>query len=136
MPITIRELAEKLNLSITTVSRALDGYRDVAEETRQRVVQEAKEMGYEPSYAARQLRRKRTDAIGYILPTHAPQFSDPFYSDFLAGLCDETAQQQYDLTISSCPPDSEQEESQYHRWVQSQRVDGLVLNRVRLQDWR
>ncbi len=68
MTVTIRDLAEKLKLSITTVSRALDGYADVAEETRKRVIQTAREMGYEPSFAARQLRRKRSDAIGYILP--------------------------------------------------------------------
>lgn len=57
MPITIRDLAEKLHPSITTVSRALDGYQDVAAETRERVIAAAHEMGYEPSYAARQLTR-------------------------------------------------------------------------------
>jgi LacI family transcriptional regulator, galactose operon repressor len=136
MPITIRDLAEKLNLSITTVSRALDGYSDVSEETRQRVIKAAHEMGYVPSYAARQLRRKRTDAIGYILPTSSPQFSDPFYVSFLSGLCDEVSSQQLDLLVTSCPPEGENEKEQYRRWVQSRRVDGMVLNRVRLHDWR
>jgi LacI family transcriptional regulator len=136
MTITIRDLAEKLNLSITTVSRALDGYSDVAEETRQRVIEAAREMGYVPSYAARQLRRKRADAIGYILPTSSPQFSDPFYVNFLTGLCDEVASQKLDLLVTSCPPGSESEKNQYRRWVQSRRVDGMVFNRVRLQDWR
>src|SRR5512146_1504414 len=136
MTITIRDLAEKLHLSITTVSRALDGYSDVAEETRQRVVEAAREMGYVPSYAARQLRRKRTDAIGYILPTSSPQFSDPFYVNFLTGLCDEVASQKLDLLVTSCPPGSESEKNQYRRWVQSRRVDGMVFNRVRLHDWR
>lgn len=136
MPVTIRNLAEKLALSITTVSRALDGYDDVAEETRKRVVKAAEEMGYEPSYAARQLRRKRTDAIGYILPTSSPHFSDPFYINFLTGLCDEVASQHLDLMVNSCPPDSEKEKHQYRQWVQSRRVDGIVINRTRLNDWR
>ncbi len=136
MATTIRDLAQKLDLSITTVSRALDGYSDVAEETRQRVIQAAQEMGYVPSYAARQLRRKRTDAIGYILPTSSPRFSDPFYVSFLTGLCDEVASQQLDLLVTSCPPEGEEEKNQYRRWVQSRRVDGIVLNRVRLHDWR
>ena len=82
MPFTIRDLAKRLNLSITTVSRALDGYSDVAESTRARVVQAASEMGYTPSSAARQLRRRHSDAIGYILPTSSPRFSDPFYTAF------------------------------------------------------
>jgi LacI family transcriptional regulator len=136
MTVTIRNLAEKLNLSITTVSRALDGYNDVAEETRQRVVKAAQEMGYVPSYAARQLRRKRSDAIGYILPTSSPRFTDPFYVNFLTGLCDEVASQQLDLSITSCPPNSDIEQNMYRRWVQSRRVDGVVLNRIRLNDWR
>ncbi|MBE0698456.1 MAG: LacI family DNA-binding transcriptional regulator [Anaerolineaceae bacterium] len=136
MALTIRDLAEKLNLSITTVSRALDGYSDVAEETRKRVVETAHEMGYKPSYAARQLRRKRTDSVGYILPTSSPSFSDPFYINFLSGLCDEVATQNLDLMVTSCPPNSEQENDQYRRWVQSRRVDGFVLNRTRIDDWR
>ena len=136
MPVTIRDLAEKLHLSITTVSRALDGYSDVAEETRQRVILAAQKSGYQPSFAARQLRRKRTDTFGFILPTSSPQFSDPFYARFLSGLCDEIASQGLDLLVTSCPPHGEQEKSLYQRWVQSRRVDGLILNRTRIADWR
>ena len=136
MPFTIRDLAKILNLSITTVSRALDGYSDVSEKTRERVMRAAQEMGYSPSSAARQLRRRRSDAIGYILPTSSPRFSDPFYATFLAGLCDEAAAHQIDLIVSSSPPDSNLEKAMYKRWFQSLRVDGMVLNRIRLQDWR
>ena len=136
MAVTIRDLAEKLNLSITTVSRALDGYADVADGTRKRVVRAAREMGYEPSFAARQLRRKRADAIGYILPTSSPQFTDPFFVNFLTGLCDASAAIHLDLMVTSCPPDSDAERSQYRQWVQSRRIDGIVLNRIRSQDWR
>jgi len=136
MPVTIRDLAKKLNLSITQVSRALGGYSDVSEATRERVIETAREMGYEPSYAARQLRRKQADAIGYILPTHSPRFADPFYTNFLTGLCDEAAEHHLDLVVSSCPPDSDLEKSMYQRWFQSSRVDGIVLNRIRIHDWR
>lgn len=136
MPFTIRDLAKKLNLSITTVSRALDGYSDVAESTRARVIQAAQEIGYVPSSAARQLRRHHADAIGYILPTSSPRFSDPFYASFLTGICDEAAEHQIDLIVSSSSPDSNIEKGMYRRWFQSMRVDGLILNRIRLQDWR
>jgi LacI family transcriptional regulator len=136
MAVTIRDLAEKLNLSITTVSRALDGYDDVAEETRKRVISAAKDLGYQPSFAARQLRRKRLDAIGFILPTASPQFTDPFYTRFLAGLCDEASSRGQDLVVTSSPPESAQEMSQYRQWAQSRRVDGFIINRTRLNDWR
>ncbi|MEW6505216.1 MAG: LacI family DNA-binding transcriptional regulator [Chloroflexota bacterium] len=136
MPPTIRDVAKRLNLSITTVSRALDGYDDVAEETRQRVIQTAREMGYVPTRAARQLRKKRTDMIGYIMPTSQPRFSDPFFSEFIAGLGDEALNQHFELLISVAPPDEEAEIKTYQNWVFGRRVDGLILSRMRQQDWR
>ncbi len=135
MPVTIRDVAKQLNLSITTVSRALDGYSDVAEETRDLVKRTANEMGYVPNWAARQLRRKRSDAVGYILPAGFPRFSEAFFSDFIAGLGDEIALNHLDLLISTASP-GENEQQIYRRWVQERKVDGLILNRVRLQDWR
>jgi len=136
MSVTIRDVARRLNLSITTISRALDGYGDVAEETRQRVIQAAQEMGYMPNRAARQLRKQRAETIGYIQPTSTPRFSDPFFSEFVAGLGDEAAADNYDLLISSAPPEENAERQIYQRWVRSRKVDGYVLNRMRLKDWR
>lgn len=136
MPTTIRDIAKKLNLSIAAVSRALDGYPDISAETRRRVQETAREMGYAPNQAARQLRRRRADAIGYILPVNTPRFSDPFYSEFIAGLGDEAARQQLDLVTSAAPAEQEAEQRMYQKWVQGNRVDGIVLNRIRLQDWR
>lgn len=136
MSITIRDVAKRLNLSITTVSRALDGYGDVSEKTRQRVIQVANEMGYTPSRNARQLRRKRTDTLGYIAPTSQPRFSDPFFSEFIAGLGDEAGAQNFDLLITLAPPEHEAERIAYQRLVQGRRVDGIVLSRMRQDDWR
>ncbi len=136
MPVTIRDVAKKLNISITTVSRALDGYNDVAEETRQNIIRVASEMGYVPNRAARQLRRRRTDTIGYILPAMPPRFNEPFYTEFIAGLGDEAALHNFDLLITTASPGEEAEKIVYHRWVQGRKVDGLVLNRIRLTDWR
>lgn len=136
MPITIRDVAQKLGLSIATVSRALDDYADISLETRQRVQQAAKEMGYAPNRAARQLRRKKADAIGYILPSDTPRFADPYFAEFLVGLSDETAHHPFDLLISIASPGDETEQRVYENWVQSRKVDGFVLNRLRQNDWR
>jgi LacI family transcriptional regulator len=136
MPVTIREVARRLNLSITTVSRALDGYADVADETRQLVIRTAREMGYVPNQAARQLRRRRSDTIGYILPADVPRFSDPFFAEFIAGLGDEASLRGFDLLVSTSPPDTPLEQQAYERWTHSRKVDGMVLNRIRLHDWR
>ncbi len=136
MPVTIRDVARRLRLSITTVSRALDGYDDVAAETRQRVIRAARQMGYAPSRAARQLRRRRADAIGYILPASGPHFTDPFFSEFIAGLGDEASLRNIDLMVSTAAPNGAAEQRLYQRWVQSRVVDGFVLSRMRMRDWR
>ncbi len=140
MPLTIKDVAERLKLSITTVSRALDGYADVSETTRARVRATAAEMGYAPSHNARQMRRQRTDTIGYVLPItrHSDEGSralaDPYFSTFIAGLGDETARHNLDLLVSVATEADEQ--AIYRRWVQGRRVDGFVINRMRLNDWR
>ncbi len=136
MSVTIRDVAKRLELSITTVSRALDGYDDVSEKTRRRVVRTARAMGYVPSRAARQLRRQRADAIGYILPTGGQRFTDPFFSEFIAGLGDEAACHNLDLLVSTAPPGQAAERQIYERWVHGGLVDGIVLSRMRLRDWR
>lgn len=135
MPVTIRDVAKHLNLSVTTVSRALAGHDDVAETTRQRVIETAQEMGYVPTHAARQLRRQRTETIGLVFPTLGSRFSDPFFSEFMAGVGDETIRSNYDLLVSVASP-GEPEQTTYQRMVNSRRVDGFILVRVRLDDWR
>jgi LacI family transcriptional regulator len=132
---TIRDVAKKLNLSITTVSRAMDGYDDVAEETRQLVVDTARKLGYTPNRAARQLRRQKTETIGFILPARAQHFSEPFFTEFIAGLGNELASRNYDLLVSAVG--SEQDEHQtYQRWANGGKVDGFILNRLRVGDGR
>jgi LacI family transcriptional regulator, galactose operon repressor len=136
MTVTIRDVARRLNLSITTVSRALDGYEDVAEETRQLVIRTAHEMGYVPNQAARQLRRRRSDTIGYILPADTPHFSNPFFTEQIAGFGDEASLHGFDLLVSTAPPGSPAEQRAYEGWTHSRKVDGMLLNRIRLHDWR
>lgn len=135
MPTTIHDVAKKLKLSITTVSRALDGYDDVADQTRQLVIETAGKMGYVPNRAARQLRRQKTDTVGFISPSIAKRFSEPFFTEFISGLGDELSGRNFDLLISNATTD-EAEHSLYHRWVNSQKVDGFILNRIRKHDWR
>ncbi len=135
MPATLKDIAAKLDLSITTVSRALADYDDVAPATRELIRKTAKELGYVPNVAARQLQKQRTDTIGFIVPTFGPRFADPFFSEFLAGVGNFAAQQGFDLLVSTRAPGA-QEEDAYRRLVQGQRVDGLIIVRTRRDDWR
>ena len=135
MPPTIHDVAKKLNISIYTVSRALDGYDDVAEQTRELVIQEANKMGYAPNRAARQLRRQKAETIGFIIPSISKRFNEPFFTEFVSGLGEELSSRNFDLLVSNAKTD-DAERHLYHRWVNSRKVDGFVLNRIRRHDWR
>ena len=132
---TIRDVAKKLNLSITTVSRALDGYDDVAQQTRELVTKTANKMGYAPNRAARQLRRQQAETIGFIIPSISKRFDESFFAEFIAGLGEELSSNNFDLLVANATTD-EGERDLYHRWVNSRKVDGFVLNRIRKHDWR
>jgi LacI family transcriptional regulator len=132
---TIRDVAKKLNLSITTVSRALDGYDDVAEQTRQLVIQTAKQMDYVPNRAARQLRLQKAETMGFIIPSISKRFDEAFFTEFIAGLGEELTTRNFDLLVSNATTE-ESERHLYHRWVNSHKVDGFILNGVHKDDWR
>lgn len=134
--VKLKDLAAELGLSVTTVSRALAGYGDVAEGTRRRVLQAAEEMGYVPDVTARRLQKGRTDTLGFIIPTSGPRFSDPYFSELLAGIGNEAARHNYDLLVSTRPPDTPEEVAAYRRMVESRMVDGLLVVRTRLKDPR
>ena len=63
--LTIYDIAQKMNLSIATVSRALNGKEDVNEETRKRILETAREMGYKASKTAASLSRKENDLLHF-----------------------------------------------------------------------
>jgi len=135
MPVTLQDIADRLGVSVATVSRALAGYDDVAPATRQRVLQAAQEMGYRPNIIARMLQKQRTDTIGFIIPTHGPRFSDPYFSELLTGVGNKAAEQEFDLLVSTRAPGAEELKA-YERMVMERRVDGLLVVRTRQQDQR
>ena len=132
---TIRDVARQLNVSTTTVSRALDGYHDIGESTRQLVIQTAHEMGYAPNGAARQLRRQKAEAIGFIIPASTQRFDEPYFMEFIAGMGGELSGKRFDLLVSNATTE-EMERDLYQRWVNSRKVDGFIMNRMSIHDWR
>lgn len=135
MAVTLKDVAHRVGKSITTVSRALHGYDDVSVATRQRVLQVAAEMGYQPNTLAQRLQKRRSDTIGLVLPTFGPRFSDPFFSELLAGIGNKAAALGYDLLVSTRPPGDEELRA-YHQMVAGRRVDGFIIVRTRRQDPR
>lgn len=125
MPTTLADLAEKLNLSTATVSRALNDQPGVGAETRQRVLAAAAELGFVPHSGARTLATTRTENIGFVLYAK-PIASDPFYSRMVQGVERECARRGYHLFLSALEPD-QAAQAQSFSLVQSRRVDGLIL---------
>ncbi|MBP6711703.1 MAG: substrate-binding domain-containing protein [Propionivibrio sp.] len=130
----LKQLSEKLGLSQTTVSRALNGYSDVSEATRQRVAEMALEHGYRPNTMARRLAMGRADAIGLIYPLDATYLGDPRFIEVLEGLTARLRDEQLDVLIASAGKDDELET--YQRLIRTHRVDGLIVARTHLDDAR
>jgi LacI family transcriptional regulator len=133
--VTLKTIARATGFSVTTVSRALGGFDDVNEETRQIILSEARRQGYEPNLQARALQTQRTQSIGFILPVISPRFHDPFFSEFVAGVGNTAADSGFDLLLSAQSPLNGEIEH-YRRLVAGKRVDGLVLIRTRYNDER
>jgi LacI family transcriptional regulator len=135
MPITIKDIAQRVGKSTTTVSRALNDYGDISSETKAMIRRVADEMGYSPNTLAQRLQKQRTDTLSFILPTFGPRFSDPFFSEFLAGIGNKAAQYGFDLLVATRPP-GEAEMDAYRFNIQGHRTDGFILVRTRSHDPR
>lgn len=98
---TIREVAKRSGVSPGTVSRALNGYTDVAAATRERVLRVAAELEYMPAAAARTLVTQRSRVIGVFLETGEgnPDLQHPFFHQVLVGFKDAIGEAGYDLLL-------------------------------------
>jgi LacI family transcriptional regulator len=109
----LKELAQQLGLSQTTVSRALNGYPEVSEATRVRVNEAAGRLGYRPNANAIRLATGRVGAIGVALPLERNLHFGPHISAFLSGIGERLAQDEVDI---------------YRRLASSKRVDAVILS--------
>ena len=134
MKVNLKMLSESLGLSQTTVSRALNGYTDVAEATRRRVKEAAAAMGYQPDPLARRLATGRTDTIGMVFPFNATEFGDHRFGEVVAGLTEGLAKHNMDLSIIPTRPESELET--YARMIDSRRVDAFIVGWTQVTDPR
>jgi LacI family transcriptional regulator len=134
MDVNLKQLSRMLELSQTTVSRALNGYPEVAEETRRRVVDAARRHGYRPNPSARRLATGKAGMIGYVMPTGASVDIDPHFVEFLSGLGDYARTHELDLALS--PSTIEDEEMTYRRIVANKQVDAVYVSSPQPRDAR
>ncbi|MBN1991294.1 MAG: LacI family DNA-binding transcriptional regulator [Anaerolineae bacterium] len=132
--VTLKDIAAAVGKSVAAVSRALNDYDDISEETREQVKRVAREMGYSPNLMAQRLQKRTTDTLGFVLPVLSPRDANPFFSELLAGLASEAAEHGFDLLVSTCVPGPDEKQA-YQRLVNG-RVDGMIVARPRCQDKR
>src|SRR5688572_27506682 len=92
---TIRDIAIKLNVSISTVSRALRNAPDINQETRKAVLEMAEKLNYEPNRVAQSLRSKKTNTLGVIVP----EIVMHFFSSAISGIQEYAAEHNYSTMI-------------------------------------
>ncbi|TPE52255.1 substrate-binding domain-containing protein [Amaricoccus solimangrovi] len=130
----LKELASLLNLSTTTVSRALNGYPEVNAETRERVVAAARRHGYAPNQGARRLATGRAHAIGHVIPLARHQMINPIFAEFISGAGETYSIAGYDM-IASVVPEADEADA-YRAMIAQRKVDGILVHTPRLLDPR
>lgn len=124
--VTISDVAARAKVSTATVSYVINGSNRVSEETRARVLQAVKELGYQPNALARGLVMGQTRNIGLIIPHTAEYvFSDPYFSELLKGIATVVTREEYFLLLSLLT------EADFRRVVAAlinqRRVDGIIM---------
>lgn len=132
--ITIKDIARVVGVSPTAVSRALNNYPDVGEETRRRILKVAEEMNYHPNAIARGLVRNKTDTIGlFVLGRSQAGFSDPFAFEVIIGVMEAVSAAGYDLVLFGAGGPGARPIS-YVKKSRERRVDGVVIMGLRTDD--
>jgi len=134
---TLRDVAREAGMSVTQVSRALNGHTDVAAETRERVREVASTLRYTPNLEARRLQdpNTRTGVLGLILSHETLRFSDPFFGDLLTSVTREAGEHGLQVNLST-PPDGANKLEPYDLAIRRKQVDGFILVRVSVDDPR
>lgn len=122
-PPTIKEIAKCLNISVSTVSRALHDHKSIGLRTRMRVQELARELNYEPNQTAIFFQQRKTFTIGVILPF----LSELFFSSAISGI-EEVAEKNNYTVLLGQSRDSTAREKQILETMKKHRVDGLIVS--------
>ncbi|HEV3325640.1 MAG TPA: LacI family DNA-binding transcriptional regulator [Puia sp.] len=120
---TIKEIARQLNVSVSTVSRALHDHPGIGLRTRMRVQQLAQELAYEPNQTAIFFKQRKTFTIGVVLPN----LKEEFFSEAINGIEEIASQNKYSVLIGQSKDDVGRER-QIVTTMKNNRVDGIIVS--------
>jgi LacI family transcriptional regulator len=121
--VNLKKLAEQLNLSVSTVSKAFRNSYDISPKTRDRVLALAKELNYQPNPYASGLRTQKSKTIAVILP----EIANNFFTQVINGIEDVAQAKEYHVLIYLTHEDHEKEVA-FIQHLQSGRVDGVLIS--------
>ncbi len=134
MTVTIRDVARAAGVSVTTVSRAFNGYQDVSEETKKKIFQIAEDLNYRPSRVARSLVLQQTQSVGLLISDfNVNPGGHHFLFDVIAGVHDRLAYLGYDVTLVSTTT-ARQRLVSYIDFCTERRLEGVIVMGMRLDD--
>jgi LacI family transcriptional regulator len=119
---TLKELAALLNISVSTVSKALNNSHEISDKTRERVKELAAELNYKPNRIAQQLKTNKTKTIGVILPT----VTNPFFAEVLHGIEMAATNNDYDIIVCLSNETMHKEERSLEL-LSNGSVDGFII---------
>ena len=122
MAVRMKDIAQALGVSVVTVSKVMRDHQDIGPETRQRVLDKAKELSYRPNLTARSLVTGQSYQVGVIVPT----LLHPFFAEVLEALSSTMKQDGYAVMISSSMEDPVIEEAAIEQLL-GHRMDGLIV---------
>jgi DNA-binding LacI/PurR family transcriptional regulator len=122
-PATIKEIAKRLNVSVSTVSRALHNHPSIGLHTRMQVKKLATELHYEPNQAAISFKKGRTFTLGVILPN----LGEEFFSMAINSIEDMASKNNYTVLIGQSHDDKEREKKIVET-MRKHRVDGILVS--------
>jgi LacI family transcriptional regulator len=123
---TLKDLSKALGLSVTQVSRALNGHSDVNETTRERVMSVAKSLNYHPNLSARRLATGRSGIVGLVIPASHSHAGDHLFVQQIRGLSERFSQSDIRFILHMAGP-NEDGLAAYRRLIDSASLDGFVL---------
>ncbi|SFL69623.1 LacI family DNA-binding transcriptional regulator [Halanaerobium salsuginis] len=124
MKVTIKDIAHKADVSVSTVSKALNEKKGVSNFTRQKIINVAKELGYFSQYTKNDL---KTYNLAFVISRrHIPVFNNPFYVRVIAGVEIEAEKNDYNLLFSTLSL-KDLQSKEVPRIIKQNKVDGLIL---------
>lgn len=119
---TLKELAKLLNISVSTVSKALNDSHEIGDNTKRRVNELAEKLNYKPNRIAQQLKNNKTKTIGIILPT----VTNPFFAEVLHGIETTATNNDYDIIVC-LSNESLEKEKRSLELLSNGSVDGFIM---------